>query len=410
MSHLILNTSLALSSLWGSKLRSSLTILCVVISIMSIIAVVSILDGMDTYVKEKVLNQGSNVVTLQRINRFEIATDFDKFIESLKNPDLTIEDWQAIKENVPAAEFVDMAINRSANITNGEKEVNGVSIRGRSEEYAAFGEFKLASGRHLTHLDLQQRKNHCVIGWDLAESLYPETDPLGQILKIDNRHFQVIGVCEEKPTVLGGNPNMFAFIPITTFFKQYGSRNRDMTIPIRAVDMEMLEQAKEQARLLMRIRHKLKPAEKDDFHLDTSAELLTFWKIVAGSIFSTLVGIVSITLVVGGIIIMNVMLVSVTERTREVGVRMALGAKRRHIISQFLIEAIILSLIGGILGIILGFTAASLVAVFSPLPYKIAMWSIAAALLITFLVGAISGVLPARKASRLDPVEALRYE
>ncbi|MCA9740106.1 MAG: ABC transporter permease [Deferribacteres bacterium] len=410
MQHILESIIIALQALWANKLRSSLTVLCVVISIMSIIAVVSIVDGMDSYVKEKIANQGSNVFTVQRLNFFEIATDFDKFLQSLKNPNITLEDLEHLKSEVTAGEFFDASVSRSLPMNNGKHEVESIDIRGRTETYPAIGEFELASGRHLSRLDVQQRRNVCVLGWDVAQSLFPQQDPLQQTVKIANKHYTVIGICEKKPSILGSNQNQFAFIPVSTFFKHFGSRRQSVDIQIRTVDMERFTLAQEQARLAMRIRHKLKPGDKDDFYVSTSEQLVSFWEAIASVIFGTLVGIVSITLVVGGIIIMNVMLVAVTERTREVGIRKALGAKRYQITSQFLVESVILTTIGGIIGIILGFTAANLVAIFSPLPYRIAIWSVVAALFITFIVGVFFGVYPARKAARLDPVEALRAQ
>jgi len=401
---------IALRALWANKLRSSLTILCVVISIMSIIAVVSILDGMDFYVKDKIASQGSNVFTVQRVNEWEILTDFDKFLKSLKNPDLTLEDLEALRRGVQQAEFIDGSLSRQERLSNGRRFVEDVNIRGRTEEYAAIGDYPLALGRHLSRIDLLQRRNVCVLGWDVANALFPDIDPLGRTVKLAGRHYTVIGVCEKKPSILGSNQNIFAFIPITTFLKHFGSRRRSLSIPIRTASMETFKIAQEEARTVMRIRHKLKPAQEDDFYITTSEQLVSLWENISRAIFGTLLGVVSITLIVGGIIIMNVMLVAVTERTREIGIRKALGAKQRDIAYQFVVESVTLTLVGGIIGIALGFTAANLVAALTPLPYRVAVWSIVVAMGITFVVGLFFGVYPARKAAKLDPVEALRYE
>jgi len=401
---------IALQALWANKLRSSLTILCIIISIMSIIAVVSILDGMDFYVKENIAEQGSNVFTLRRFNEWEILTDFDKFLQSLKNPDVTLEDMYAIREEVEEVLYVDAAINRHERLNVGRRFVEDVEIRGRSVEYPGISDFALMSGRHLSDIDLRQRRTVAVLGWDVAQSLFPEIDPIGQTVKLAGRHYSVVGVAEKKPSILGANQNIFAFIPITTFLKQFGRQHRSITIPVKTAGMETFQQAQESARMVMRIRHKLKPSQEDDFYLTTSEILVSLWEGISRALFGSLIGVVSITLVVGGIIIMNVMLVAVTERTREIGVRKALGAKRRDVAWQFIVESVTLTFIGGIVGMALGFFAAFLVAAFSPLPYRIAPWSIAAALAITFLVGIFFGVYPAMRASRLNPVEALRYE
>ncbi|RME01548.1 MAG: FtsX-like permease family protein [Calditrichaeota bacterium] len=401
---------IALRALWANKLRSFLTVLTVVISIMSIIAVVSVLDGMDSYVKEKIANQGSNVFTIKRVNEWQILTDFDKFLASLKNPNLTLDDLNMLRREMRLAEFTDASANRGALLRYRRRMVEDVQVRGRTEEYSAIGEFPLALGRHLSRYDVMQHREVCVLGWDVAQSLFKYENPLQKTIKIGNRHYTVVGVCEKKPSILGANQNNFAFIPITTFFKQFGRRRRSLEISVRTASMETFEKAQEEARVLMRIQHKLKPTEPDDFYITTSEQLVSLWESISRALFGSLLGIVGITLVVGGIIIMNVMLVAVTERTREIGIRKALGAKRRHIAYQFVIESTTLTMVGGVLGIILGFTAADLVAIFSPLPYRIALWSIILALVITFIVGLFFGVYPAQKAARLDPVDALRYE
>jgi len=411
MQHFFESIRIALQALWANKLRSALTILCVVISIMSIIAVVSILGGMDVYVKDKVLEQGSNVFTLQRVNEWEILTDFDKFLKSFKNPQLTLEDMEALRTEVGEADFVDAALDRHERVSAGRRYVENVEVRGRTADYPGIGEFLLAHGRHYGPVDVRQRRMVCVLGWDVAQSLFPEVDPLDQIVKLGGKHYTVIGVIEKKPSILGNNPNVFAFIPITTFLKHFGTfRWTTISIPIRTANMETFQAAQEQARTVMRIRHKLKPNQDDDFYITTSETLVSLWATISRALFGSLIGIVSITLVVGGIIIMNVMLVAVNERTREIGTRKAVGAKRRDIAGQFIVEAITLTVMGGIIGIALGFFAAFLVAAFSPLPYQIAPWSIVVALLITLLVGLFFGVYPASRAARLNPVEALRSE
>jgi putative ABC transport system permease protein len=402
--------AIALHALWANKLRSALTILCVVISIMSIIAVVSIIDGMDFYIKTKVAEQGSNVFTIRRVNEWEILTDFDKFLKSLNNPNLSLDDFEALRQEMALAEFADATVDRNERVSNGRRFVEEVEIRGRTEQYSAIGDFPLLSGRHLSYTDVQQRSEVCVLGWDVSNSLFPATDPAQQTVKIAGRHYTVVGVCDKKASILGSNQNIFAFIPISTHLKHFGSRRRSLAIPIRTSSMATFQAAQEEARELMRIRHKLKPSQDDDFYITTSEELVSLWENLSQGIFLLFIVVVAVTLLVGGIIIMNVMLVAVTERTREIGIRKALGAKRRFIAYQFIIESITLTTIGGIIGIALGFTLAYIAAAFTPLPYRIAPWSIIVALVISLVVGLFFGVYPAHRASKLDPVEALRYE
>ncbi|MCA9734006.1 MAG: ABC transporter permease [Deferribacteres bacterium] len=401
------NLRLAFDALVANKLRSFLTILCVVISIMSIIAVVSIVQGMDQFVKTKIAQQGSNVFTVQKYDGFLVLTDFDAFLKALKNPDITLEDLELLRKEIPLAEFVDASINRRDRLTAATRLVENVGIRGRTEEYPAIGDFPLAYGRHLSRIDVLQRRNNCVIGWEIAETLFPYTTALGKTVKIGAKHFNVVGVCEKKGNILGNNQNLFAFIPVTTFLKQYGSR-QSLEIQIRTEDMESFAEAMQQTRTALRVDRGLKPSLDDNFHIDTSEQLVSIWEAISVGIFGTLIGVVSITLVVGGIIIMNVMLVAVTERTREIGIRKSVGARRGHIVFQFLLEALILTGIGGAVGILLGFTIASIVAALTPLPYYISAVPIVTALIISFGVGVFFGVYPAQKASRLDPVVALR--
>ncbi|KAA3658090.1 MAG: hypothetical protein DWQ10_11840, partial [Calditrichaeota bacterium] len=261
------NLRLAFDALVANKLRSFLTILCVVISIMSIIAVVSIVQGMDQFVKTKIASQGSNVFTVQKYDGFLVLTDFDAFLKALKNPDITLDDLELLRKEVPLAEFIDASISRRDRLTAATRLVESVGIRGRTEEYPAIGEFPLAYGRHLSRIDMLQRRNNCVLGWDIAETLFPYTNALGKTVKIGDKHFNVVGVCEKKGNILGNNQNQFSFIPVTTFLKQYGSR-QSLEIQIRTEDMEKFTEAMQQARIALRVDRGLKPAWKDDFHIN----------------------------------------------------------------------------------------------------------------------------------------------
>jgi putative ABC transport system permease protein len=248
-----------------------------------------------------------------------------------------------------------------------------------------------------------------VIGWDVYEHFFAGLDAIGKKIKIGNRHFTVIGVVKDLGTVLGSSRNRFVYIPVTTYLKIYGAR-RSIEIKVRASDIRLMQQAVEEATMAMRIRHRLRPLEENDFSVTTSQQLISLWQKISQSIFNALIFIVSISLVVGGVVLMNVMLVSVTERTREIGIRKALGARRSNIIWQFIVESITLSLIGGVIGIIIGFTIAAIISLVSPLPYLIAPWSIVVGLVVTFCIGLVFGTYPANRAAQLDPVVALHYE
>lgn len=401
---------IALGALRENKLRTFLTLLGNIVGTMSVIAVVSLIGGIDDYVREEVAHEGSNVFTVQRINFFEAITDLDAFLDALaRNEIIRLNDVDYLKDKVPSASYIGGAIDGRDKILSGDSWLENIGIRGRSAEYPMIENADLHEGRHISLLEVKRSSPVAVIGWDVKERLFNGLDPIGKKIKIGNKHFLVIGVTKDMGTLFGESRNRFIYIPITTFLKMYGSRS-SIEIKVKAVDIRMLNQAIEESRLAMRIRHKLRPLEEDDFGISTSEQLVSLWQKISSSIFNALIFIVSISLVIGGIVLMNVMLVSVTERTREIGIRKALGARRSNIVWQFIVESITLSVTGGIFGIAFGFTIAAIISLVSPLPYIIAPWSIAAGLIVTFVIGIIFGTYPANKAAKLDPVVALHYE
>jgi putative ABC transport system permease protein len=310
---------------------------------------------------------------------------------------------------VRLAGALDANQSSEAQVRSGRRAIDSVRIQGRSDNYPVLGSWEIDDGRHLTALEVEHSAEVAVIGSDLAEKLFPSVDPIGREIKIGGNSFRIIGVLKEQAGIMGGNPNLVAIVPITSFQKLFGTQ-RSMTISIKPEKLEWAAACVDETRLAMRSLRGLGPKREDNFAIVTSDNLLKIWEGISRGIFAALIGIVSISLVVGGIVIMNNMLVSVTERTREIGVRKALGATRNNILWQFLVEAVTLSSCGGVLGIILGFGAAAAIAYFSPLPYAIKMWSIGAGLGVSLAVGMFFGIYPAAQAARLDPIEALRYE
>jgi putative ABC transport system permease protein len=401
---------IALHALRENKLRTFLTLLGNIVGTMSVIAVVSLIGGIDDYVREEVADEGSNVFTIQRINFFEVITDLDAFLDAIaRNKVIKLKDVDYLKDKVPSASYIGGAIDGIDKIVSGDSWLENIGIRGRTAEYPMIENTDLHEGRHISLLEVKRSSPVAVIGWDIKERLFGGLDPIGKKIKIGNKHFLVIGVTKDMGTLFGQSRNRFIYIPITSFLKMYGSRS-SIEIKVKAVDIRMLNQAIEESRMAMRIRHRLRPFEDDDFGISTSEQLISLWQKISSSIFNALVFVVSISLVIGGIVLMNVMLVSVTERTREIGIRKALGARRSNIVWQFIVESITLSVTGGIFGIVIGFTIAAIISLVSPLPYIIAPWSIAAGLIVTFVIGIIFGTYPANKAAKLDPVVALHYE
>ncbi|MBU2502387.1 ABC transporter permease [bacterium] len=401
---------IALDSLRGHKLRTFLTLLGNIVGTMSVIAVVSLIYGADRYVSQVVLDEGTDVFTVSRINELQFLTDFDAFLESLNNPDLTLEDRDYLLDRMTEARTVAAMTATSADLRSEGRTFRGVQVRGVTEDVSLIEDLPLELGRHLIPQDLQGSRQVAVLGFEVARDLFPRhADPLGRQVRIGGRHFTVIGVVEDRGTVGGANRNQFALVPLTAWQKVFGSRG-SLDIKVAAADLSRLQEAQDEATFLMRIRHRLRPLERTDFVVRTSDQMLNIWKGISSAIYGALVPLVGISLVVGGIVLMNIMLVAVTERTREVGVRKALGARRLSILWQFMVEAITLSLVGGVAGILIGFLLAWVISLASPLPFAIAAWSVLLGLGTTFLIGAVFGTYPAWKAAGLDPVEALRYE
>jgi putative ABC transport system permease protein len=400
---------IALDALWANKLRTVLTLLGNIVGVMSVIAVVSIIDGMNSYIRNEVAHEGSGVFRVQQVNELDILSDFDKFLKSLHNPKITLTDLQALRERVTLADQMDANQSSGADIRYQKFYIKSVTIQGRSENYPMLGKWELKDGRHFSVQEVQHSAAVAVLGFDVADRMFSGVDPIGKEIKVAGVNHRIIGVLEKRAGVLGGNPNLTLIMPITSFQKMFGT-HRSIAISIRSAQLENVPECVDQVRLVMRGLRRLGPKREDNFAIVTSDNLLSLWEGISKGIFAALIGIVSISLVVGGIVIMNIMLVSVTERTREIGIRKAVGAMRKTILWQFLVESITLSSVGGILGIFAGFAAAAIVAYFSPLPYAIKLWSIFIGLAVTFAVGVFFGIYPAVQAAKLDPIEALRYE
>ncbi|MFT7698712.1 MAG: putative ABC transport system permease protein [Candidatus Krumholzibacteriia bacterium] len=407
--NLLEGVRLALSNLRGNKLRTFLTLLGNIVGTMSVITVVSLIYGVDRYVSQVVLDEGTDVFTITRTDGIQFLTDIEAFFESLNNPDLTLDDREWLAERMTTAKTVGAMSEASADLHAGSQKFRGASVRGVTEDYTVLEDLPLVLGRHFSPQDVLSARQVAVIGYDVARDLFPRrADPVGLELKIAGRHFRIIGVVEDRGTVMGNNRNQFVMVPLTAWFKVFGA-GHSLDIKVAAADLENITATKDEATFLMRMRHRLRPLERQDFALKSSDQMLSIWGGISKAIYGALVPLVGISLVVGGIVLMNIMLVSVTERTREVGVRMALGARRKAIMGQFLIESVTLSIVGGAIGILVGMLLAWLISIFSPLPFAIAGWSLVLSLGTTFVIGAGFGTYPAWKAAGLDPVEALRH-
>jgi putative ABC transport system permease protein len=401
---------IAFGALMANKLRTSLTLLGNIVGIMAVIAVVSLLGGVDDYMREEVASEGSNVFSIERVNVFDAITDFDGFLEALRrNPRLERGDVEALRERLTLSSHVSGRVSTRTRVLARDRSVDGIAVRGNDREYPFVENVPLYAGRHLVSLEDRESAQVVVIGWDVYEALIAPRAPIGERIRIGDRHFRVVGVAADRGSLLGQSQNRFVIIPLGAYFKLFGPR-QSLEIKVRADDIRRMEDAIAEATVAMRIIHRLRPADEDDFFVSTSEQLITIWRNISSGVMIALISLVSISLVVGGIVLMNTMLVSVTERTREVGIRKALGARRVAIVWQFLVESATLSVCGGAVGMAIGFAIASAVSLLTVLPYVINPGVVAIAFVVTVVIGLVFGTYPAIKAARLDPVEALRAE
>jgi putative ABC transport system permease protein len=383
-----------------------LTLLGIVIGVTSVIAVVSIISGLNEYVAQKIFNLGPDVMTVTRGQ--PVILSIDDWIENQRHKDLYLADMDFIREACANCKSFGATVDTRATVKHGREYVDS-QIQGYTAEVPTILGHKLQAGRFLTQYDVEHARNVCVIGSDVAETLFPFIDPIGKTLMIDGRPFEIVGVGKKTGAVFGESSDNWATIPISLHQKIWGSR-RSVTIYIKALGEKRLPAAEDEVRLRMRIRRHVAYNAKDDFAINTAQSFLHIWSEISQAFFAVMTGIVSISLVVGGIVVMNIMLVSVTERTHEIGIRKAVGASRRDILIQFLIESATLTLVGGIIGILLGGAIAFAISWFSPLPASVQWWSVASGITISTSVGLFFGIYPARKAANLDPIESLRYE
>ncbi len=397
---------IALSSIRANKLRAFLTLLGVVIGVTTVIAVVSIIAGMNNYVIGTFSSWGADNFSIQKMG---LVTSMEMFIEKQKRPDVTVEEKETIERLCSLCGEVGAQVTREGRIKYGRESVDGTFIVGLTPNVLELSRLNVVRGRDFTEIDANRKTSVIILGWEVAETLFPMLDPIGKTIRLTGREFTVIGVVEKRGTFLGESMDNFVAIPFTTYRKFYGKR-QSIEIVVQAPGRELINTTQDEVRTILRSMRELPPDEEDDFDILTSDMLIDLYRSFTGSAFAVMIGISSIALIVGGIVIMNIMLVTVAERTREIGIRKAIGARRRDIRNQFIVEAVTVSGLGGVIGILLGVVIAKLVSAFSPLPASIEPWSVVAGIIISSTVGIFFGLYPAVRAARLDPIEALRSE
>jgi putative ABC transport system permease protein len=400
---------IAFLSLWANKLRSALTLLGVVIGVAAVIAVVTFVNGINGYVATKIFNLGADVFIVFRNS--PAVTNVDKFLEAEKRKNLTMEDYQAVLEACKHCEWVGASLrNESGHVKYGEQSISDTTVRGITPSMLPIIDINLTAGRMINDIDVRNNSAVVVVGPDIVDNLMPGTDPINKEIRIDGWVYRVVGVGERKGKTLGQTLDNYAIMPITAFQKQNGS-HEDIRISGKAsASGAGFEEAMDETRAILRARRHVRPGDDDNFDIETNDSLLSIWSNFSGTFFYAMIGIAGISLVVGGIVIMNIMLVSVTERTREIGIRKAMGARSDDILLQFLIESVTLALLGGAVGVLGGIVIAKSVTLAIGMPSEIKLWAVLAGVFVAASVGVFFGVYPAKRAAVLDPIAALRFE
>jgi putative ABC transport system permease protein len=398
---------IALNAIWTNKLRSFLTVLGNIVAVTSIIAVVSLIQGMNAYVTHAIVTDvGADNFTIQRMPVVRSAEDEERV---RSNPRISLQDGDAVRRFSENINAVAAQANSSARIAYGEEALDSVQIQGVSRDYIYFSTFNVERGRLINPSEIDRSRPLTVLGWQTAERLFGPADPIDKVITIRGEHFRVVGVSEKKGSVFGQSQDEFAIVPLGEFQKMFGSRF-GMQLLVKPKSPDLVNVAMDDATVAMRIQRRLRPGKPDNFGMLTSDSLLDLYHQATNGIFAVLVGVVALSLVVGGIVIMNIMLMVVSERTREIGLRKALGARRRDIVWQILTESVTLSVLGGVTGTFIGFVVAIIISKLSPLPAAVQFWSVAIGIGITAVVGLFFGLYPAMRAAKLDPIEALRRE
>ena len=399
---------LALQSLWANKLRSVLTLFGVIISVGSVITVVTLVNGAKQFVTSKVNSYGAAVITVSKSP--EVVNTIDEYIEFQKRRDITYDDYRAILANCRSCVSVGAQRSTTGKVVYGTRSSTDTNVRGWTWTMPPLSNLDLSLGRSFTEIEDTHSTHVAIVGSDIVDNLLGAGDPLGKEIRVDGIPYTVIGVGEHQGKMLGQSLDNWVAIPLTNFLNSYGS-NQSMTIYVQSGSGgAVMEGVEDELRTIMRTRRHLSPGTSDAFNVDSSATFTNLLSSVLDNFGAVVAAVASVSLVVGGIVIMNIMLVTVTERTREIGVRKALGARRSDILLQFLIESAILAACGGLLGVALGVGAAQAITIAVGFPSEVILWSVVAGLFVATAVGIFFGIYPAHKASALDPIAALRAE
>jgi putative ABC transport system permease protein len=400
------NLAESFDALRAHKLRASLTMLGLTMGVATLITVMTLVQGANVYVEQKIANLGTNVFQVAR-TPFAV-TDFNIVIKALKFRKIELDDMQAIADRCTACGEVGATASATVRVRYGNKEVTDVSLSGQTATMADIDTRTVERGRYFTASEADHRANVCLIGDTLVQQLFLGVDPIGKTIRVVNDEFTVIGTIEKIGSVLGQDQDNFVMIPLSNFLRMQGAHT-SLTINVKT-RTDKFEPAQDQAQLTIRARHHLTANMEDDFFIGTKESYMALWRSISSAFFAVFIMVSVISVVVGGIVIMNVMLVSVTARRREIGVRLAVGATKLDIVRQFIAESVTMCIAGGVVGIALGFLVALLLRTFTPFPASVQSWVAMLGVVLSSVVGLFFGIYPAVRASRLDPIVALRAD
>jgi len=399
--------TIALKAIWSNKLRSFLTVLGNIVAVTSIIAVVSLVQGLNGAVKDAIQSAvGADNFSVQQ---FGVALSEDDFQKMQSNPRIDLADADAIRSYSPSVALVMAQAEMRGQVKYYSLSLDSVSIQGVTKEYVAMPTTNIERGRPMTSAEFDAGRYVAVLGWDTADKLFGDLDAVNKVISIEGVRFVVIGVAAKKGSVFGASQDEFAVIPLEAFQHIFGSR-RPLSLTVRPRDVALVQTAMDEATVALRIKRRLKPRQADNFGVSSADTFLDLYNTATRGIFAVLIGVVSLSLVVGGIVIMNIMLMVVSERTREIGLRKSLGARRRDILWQILTESVTLSTFGGLIGTVMGFAVALLISKYAPFQAAVQPWAVVLGITMTAVVGLFFGLYPAMRAASLDPIEALRRE
>jgi putative ABC transport system permease protein len=398
---------LALDALRAHKLRSFLTLLGVILAITTLVSVMSVVNGMNVYVADRIANLGANVFI---IDRFGIITSHDAWIKAQKRPLILMEEYERLRDNMKTAKAVSAEYDRNVQVRSGNTKMDNTDVMGVTPNYADVRNLNVAQGRFITEADEMHHAEVVFIGADIAKKFFPNVDPIGKMINAETHAYQVIGVAEALGTAFGESQDNFMIMPLGTYYREWHRQNEWLGIFVQAPNGEMMQVCEDEARMLMRAWRHLPYSAPDNFAILGSDSIMGLWHDLTGNLAFVAVMLVSVFLVVGGIVIMNIMLASVTERTREIGIRRSLGARKKHILLQFMTESAVLAASGGIIGILAAWGVVWLGRTLTSIPMETSVGAIITSLTMSTAVGFFFGIYPAMKAAKLDPIEALRAE